>query len=295
MCKILRLWWLLFLVFLCGVGHTEAYVEPRALPIYANWVFSGELHNEHGDKYGYFFQVQRDGDQFHSTSALFEAQSQQIILFDESNANIHDSVAYNWQIGHAFIRFNPINDSWVFGIKTEDKKGFNFKVDMLQGASINPVVYELRPGLKLSVSQTSRLNGHIQTGSDEQFVTAKNAWLRQIWLVDRQHKSYAFTGALCRFDDSSGLYFVKILHSTHKAISGWYNPQGVVSNISAPIKIAQDKAGHWHLGVTAASKHLVFSISNLMRHDAIIAGFVLGGKIPGFCLLTDELIGGGLI
>ena len=263
-------------------------------PIHANWVFSGLVTNESGDTYGYFFQMQRDGDQFHSISALFDAQTKQVILLDESEALIHDTIPYNWHVGRAFMRFNPINDSWIFGLKTQDKKGFNFKVDMLTRSGTLPVVQNLRPGVQLLVNQTSHLNGHIQAGADskEQFVTAKNAWFRQIWLAEHLDKSYPFTGVLCRFNDGSGFYSVNITESDtlRGTIAGWSDEQGLSTAISQFINVKQDSEGHWNIRIASPRLHLV--LSDFIKKNSVIAGFVAEEKTPTFCILTNEVIGG---
>lgn len=212
----------------------------------ASWVFSGVVSNEDGETYGYFFQMQRDGEQFHSIAALFNAENNHVVLLDESNAQITNPMSYKWHVGQAFLRFNPINESWVFGLKTADNKGFNFKVDLLQEAENIPMTQDLRPGVELIVTQTGRLNGHIQTEQNkEQFVTAKNAWFRQLWLNGQQASTHTFTGVLCRFDDGSGFYSANMVavDAFRGALAGWNTAQGLPSVVSQFISVKQDAKG----------------------------------------------------
>lgn len=261
---------------------------------HANWVFSGLVTNESGDNYGYFFQIQRAGTQFNTLAALFDAQTKKVIVIDESQATITDPATQNWHVGHAFLRFNPINDSWIFGLQTQDKKGFNFKVDMLKEPENNPVAQNLRPGVELLVSQTSRLNGHIQIGdeSKEQFVTAKNAWFRQISLTEPPSKGHPFTGVLCRFNDGSGFYSVNMIEpdALRGAIAGWQDGQGISGMMSQFINITQAPEGPWHIRLASPSLHLI--LSDFIKQDPVVAaGFVADATSPGFCMLSKGLIG----
>lgn len=278
------------------------YAEEAALPngylptesMHANWVFSGVVTNEDGERYGYFFQMQKDDDQLHAIAALFDGQSNQLLLLDEDQATIKEPMAYKWHVGRAFLRFNPINDSWIFGLKTEDKKGFNFKVDMLKQSEKAPVVQALRPGVELLVSQTSQLNGHIQVGKDskEQFVTAKNAWFRQIWLTGHQDKNHPYTGVLCRFNDGSGFYSVSMVapDALRGAVAGLSNAQGIPSAVSQFTTVKQSpEGGPWHIRIASPSLHLV--LSDFIKQNSVIAGFITEGKRPGFCMLNKDMIG----
>ena len=273
-------------------------IEPLPLdPIHANWAFSGVVTSESGENYGYFFQMQRDGDEFHTIAALFDGQNKQPILLDESQAVISQPTPYNWHVGRAFLRFNPINDSWIFGLKTEDKKGFNFKVDMLKQDDTIPAALDLRPGVELLVNQTSHLNGHIQAGKDskEEFVTSKNAWFRQVWLKENQEKSQPFRGVLCRFNDGSGFYSVNMLEADalRGAVAGWRNEEGISAVMSQFINVKQDVKGPWHIRVASPSLHLV--LSDFIEKNSVIAGFITEGKAPGFCMLSNGVLGGKVV
>lgn len=286
------------ILLVAGYVYAEATtIQNSFLPTdsaHANWVFSGLVTNESGDNYGYFFQLQRNGLQFNSLAALFDAQSKTVILLDESEATISDPATYDWHVGHAFMRFNPINDSWIFGLQNNDKKGFNFKVDMLKEPANNPVAQELRSGVELLVSQTSRLNGHIQIGgeSKEQFVTAKNAWFRQLSLTEQPSKGHPFTGVLCRFNDGSGFYSVNMNESDalRGAVAGWQDGQGISAMMSQFINIQQAPEGPWHIRIASPSLHLI--LSDFIKQDpTVAAGFVAEGTAPGFCMLSKGLIG----
>jgi hypothetical protein len=250
--------------------------------------------NENGEKYGYFFQMRREGNQFHAITALLDEQSKSLMFLDEEAEIIQDNLSYDWHVGHAFLRFNPINDSWIFGLKNKDKKGFNFKVDMAKEDDRAPVSQKLRDGVELLVSQTSRLNGHLNVGEggEEQFVTAKNAWFRQVWLSEKQKTTHPFTGVLCHFNNGSGFYSANMTESDaiRGAVAGWRDGEGLSAVMSQFINIKQTPEGAWHINIAAPDLHLV--LSNFIQKKSIVAaGFVEQGKSPGFCMVSKETVG----
>ncbi len=263
--------------------------------LHANWAFSGVVTSESGENYGYFFQMKRDGEQFHAMAALIDGQTKALVVLEESDAILHDISSYNWHVGRAFLRFNPINDSWIFGLQNHEKKGFNFKVDMLKQTENIPVTQDLRQGVELLVSQTSHLNGHVQVGDarQEQFVTANNAWFRQVWLSDTQAKVYPFTGVLCRFNDGSGFYSVNMHESDalRGAVAGLRDEQGTPTLISQFINVKQEnEKGPWHIRIASPSLHLVMT-DFFQKNTVVAAGFVAKGTMPGFCMVSKDEIG----
>ena len=276
---------------------SDAEVSDKFLPTnasFAHWVFSGVAMSAEGERFGYFFELQRDGNKLHATAALLDGDSKQVLLFDEGDAFVGDSTPYHWRVGRAFLRFNPINDSWIFGLKAKDKKGFNFKVDMLQQPESIPIAQDLRPGVELIVSQTNHLNGHLQVESSgkEQFVTAKNAWFRQIWLTGRQDKKHLYSGVLCRFNDDSGFFSVNTSDrdALQGAVAGWRDSKGLAVAMSQFVSVKEEpKDNSWHIRMLSPSLHLI--LSNVVKQDAIVAGFVTNDKAPGFCVLSNDILG----
>ncbi len=275
---------------------TESVEREGFLPsvsAHANWAFSGMVTNESGEQYGYFFQMQRRGNDFHVVSALLDAQTKALILMDEGDARLPEPERNNWHVGRSFLRFNAINNSWVFGLKTADKKGFNFKVDMLNQLEHNPVTQGLRAGLDVIVSQTGQLNGHIRTGVDgkEQFVAAKSAWFRQIWLSNQQTTSHQLNSILCRFNDGSGFYSMNMLEpdAVRGAVAGWFDAQGISSAMSQFINVKETSDGLWQINVSSPSLHLV--LADAIKQPSVIAGFVTEHDQQGFCVLNKDAMG----
>lgn len=293
--KLIRLC-ICLLVLFSNVAYSEEELSQQGLfPIdasHVNWVFSGVVTNENNEEFAYFFQMQRDNDQFHVVTALFDIQNKRLLSFEEAAEKVAEPILNNWQVGRAFLRFNPINDSWVFGLKTKNKEGFNFKVDMLGRSEKTPAVQDLRPGVELIVTQTGHLNGHFQAGIDskEQFVTTKKSWFRQVWLTEKQDKDHPFSGLLCRFNDGSGLYSVSMHEkdAISASVSGSCDEQGIPMLMSQFINVEEAQDGLWHIKIATPKKHWV--LDDVIKQSSVVAGFVTEGNRQGFCMMTENVL-----
>lgn len=295
----IRMSWLILTMTLLVSSHSNATVipsveQPKFTPIeskQATWVFSGIVSTDNGDNYGYFFQMQRENNHFHAMAALLDEQSKALIFSEDSVADLDElNKPLNWQVGRAFLRFNAINDSWIFGVKPRDHFGFNFKVDMLKQFASQPSMHHLRSGVTMMVTQTSELNGHILTGmSDtEQFVRSNDAWFRQVWQDEDDTKSHAFSHVLCRFNDGSGFYSANLHEPDAQsgAVAGWFNSKGIRQSMSQFIQVAQNQQGSWH--IKARSPKMDLAMNAPTQVSSVIAGFVDGTANSGFCMVTPS-------
>ncbi len=288
------------LVFLLLVVFGQALAEepesPHFLPTTstdASWVFSGVVSNEQGEQYGYFFQMERKGDKFRSHAALFDVQTKHLILQDEGEAELTKSPSNRWYVGHAFLQFNPINDSWVFGVKKADKTGFNFKVDMLKPAEALPAGQDLRPGVGVLVSQAHSLNGHIYTpnGAKEEFVTAKHAWFRQMAVTEKRADSPPVKGILCRFSDDSGFYSVNLpaADAIRGAMTGRFDAEGIPAPMSQFVHVEALSDEKWTIRVPSPNQKV--TVSHFLKASQVVAGIAeVEGRV-GFCVLSEDTVG----
>lgn len=268
---------------------------PHFLPAdeqHVHWAFTGEVSDEEGGQYGYFFQMDREGSHFHSQAALFDAQTKAMLFSDESEAAIDVSKQYQWRVGHSFMRFNPINDSWIFGVKNKDHQGFNFKIDMASSLDKPTRTQVLRPGVSVLVGQTNLLNGHIQLGVNkkEQFVTAKHAWFRQTWTTASQTTDHAINGVLCRFDDGSAFYSVNLpeLDALRGAWAGWFDSNGAPASMSQFVHVTTSpNTEEVDIRIPSPERHVLLSLG--LKKSSVMAGFVMG-KSPGFCMISEDKI-----
>ena len=164
---------------------------------------------------------------------------------------------------------------------------------MLNQPEHNPVAQDLRAGIEFIASQTGQLNGHVQLGlpNSDQFVTAKNSWFRQIWLTNNQEKPHPLTCVLCRFNDGSGFYSMNMLEAdtTRGAVAGWYDPMGASLVMSQFTEVKQDLDGVWHIRIASPKVHLV--LSDILKQDTVVAGFVSEKDKQGFCMLNKGAVG----
>ncbi|KTD67303.1 MULTISPECIES: hypothetical protein [Legionella] len=278
-----------------GVLATE--IKPAALqpvqsidPTVGSWTFSGMVENESGDKYGYFFEMQRQGADFHTKAALIDGETNKLVFFYEDKEKIGQTTPLDWHVGYSFIRYNPINDSWIFGVKAADKKGFNFKVDMLKQANNNETLV-LRPGVKFQVLQTSQLNGHLRIDDKEQFVTGNKAWFGKLALNDEQKDDHEINTTFCRLNDDNGFYSANLKEkdATSAAVAGWLDPSGNKVKMSQFISLKPLENDQCMLRIGLPKLNLKL-INSLKANDSLshtVAGFSKDSR-GGFCFVTQQ-------
>ncbi|KTD61401.1 hypothetical protein [Legionella spiritensis] len=261
-----------------------------------DWTFSGAVTNESGERYHFYFQLQRRDSQYQALAVLIDDKSKELVFYEKSEEQLQVSDNKQWQIGRAFLRFNPINNSWVFGIRSKEQKGFNFKVDTLELADSTSVKkQEIRDGIELLISRTGRLNGHLQTGADskEQFVTAPKIWFRQIWTSKPQTSEHLVTAVLCDFNEKGGLYAVNIKEedAARASVAGWYDANSKAVRMSQFVSVKEEKDKTWKIHVALPKTTLL--VMNLLpaleNRYGLVAGFINKG-IPGFCAISRHNI-----
>ena len=262
----------------------------------ADWTFSGMVTNESGERYHYFFQIQRNNTRYHGIATVIDAQKKSVVIYEESSTLIEQPELTHWQVGNLFLRFNPINNSWVFGVKNKGKKGFNFKVDML-GLSTTQLSKKqiLRTGVELLVSQTGRLNGHLQTdeGNKEEFITAKKAWFRQVWVSKPQIFKHPLTAVLCEFNDGSAFYSVTLPEPDvlRGSVAGWRDEEGKSKTMSQFVTVGEEKDNLWQIRIPSPKASLSFlnMLEELSENHELVVG-LNNGAMPGFCAISQDEI-----
>lgn len=276
-------------VFAKEVKQVELAVPPAQSTV-GSWTFSGLVTTESNDKYGYFFTISRQVSDFHVKAALIDGQTNELVFFYEGEEKLENPTSFDWHIGLAFIRYNPINESWVFGVKTEEKKGFNFKVDLLKQANTDTESLVLRPGVNLQALQTSQLNGHVQIDDKEQFVTGNKTWFGKLVLNDAQKEAHDINTLFCRLNDDNGFYSANLKEkdATSAAVAGWFDPMGKKVKMSQFITITPLKDDQSTIKV--AWPKLSLSLMNTLKSDKLthsIAGFSKGTR-GGFCYMAKQ-------
>lgn len=275
---------------------SEASVFAPIDSVEASWTFSGIALSENGANYPYVFQVDRNNNEFHATAIIVDSLNKETRIIENSDAHIDSPENFNWQIGQAFLRYNPINSSWIFGVAKPNKQGFNFKVDMLNQPKHGTLAQKLDHGLDLMVLQTGQLNGHLVMSDEDkgQFVSARNAWFRQVGVLKKDSLiGDQLNGILCSFMDGSGLYALSMLNG--KAISasivGQYDASLKPTPISQFIGLLQPAKGAWHIKIVAPKLDL--ALNDLIKQNKTVAGFVQQEEKQGFCMLSETQFDGG--
>lgn len=267
----------------------------------ANWVISGTVTNESGERYHYFFQIQANNNSYQGVATLIDAQTKHVLLYEEGKSPMEDAKAEvtKKQAGKLFLRFNPISNSWVFGVKHKGLargKGFNFKIDMLETADAalsHSKEQALREGIVSLINQTGRLNGHINIDESqkEEFVTAQKAWFRQIWLTKPQASTHALTAILCQFNDGGALYSLALpeMDTLRASIAGRRGADGEVLPISQFVTAKEGKDNIWKIQIPLSKASLIFEnlLSQMNDKKKLVVGMT-SGKASGFCAVNKE-------
>jgi hypothetical protein len=256
-----------------------------------NWVFSGIVNNDKGDQYAYFFQIEQQADVLKSAVVMIDMQSNQPIFEEEAQEMVSAHALNHWEVGSAFLDFNPITGSWVFGLRTKEKEGFNFKIDMMNLDSTTVLEERLRPGLKVSLNQVKALNGHIYLSKKpDQFVTARYAWMRKITISPQtiQRGPHFLSGLLCHFDDDSGFYSVKLpdVDALQGALAGRFDGQGQMHPMSQFIQVEKTAAGVWSIESVLPQYHFV--LSHLVELRLMTVGLIEQQQKHGACLVSQN-------
>jgi hypothetical protein len=288
--------WVVITIFylLSSYSHTFASEAPSeiylpSLAINAAWTFSGIVTNENGESYGYYFRMERLKGQLSAIATVYKQETQEIVLQEKATAVLVEAEnKHNWKAEGIFLKFNPINGDWIFGVKSKEKTGFNFKVDMLSLVPGHLEYRRLTPNINMIITQTSHLNGHLHlsTGEKEQFVTAKNAWFSELAYKNPDMVATPFSEVLCRFADGSGFYSVQVKEDRLKnEVNISHDAEGKKKNLGL-VGVSQNEKG-WQISLSSKNK---LNLDHPLTTEHAIAGFVDQEQQLGFCLLVQDSV-----
>ncbi|HAF87549.1 MAG TPA: hypothetical protein DCG13_03180 [Legionellales bacterium] len=261
----------------------------------ASWAFFGRVNNENGEKFQYFFQIQRQGQQLDGVAAIVDVQKRSLLLYEKGQGIIEGKTSSHWQAGHLFLQFNSITNSWVFGLNSAEKKGFNFKVDMLGSVDENYTKEQrLQKDLHVLLNQTGRLNGHLQFGASatDVFVTAKQSWFEQIWTNEPQSFNHPLTSVICEVNDESFYNISKPeKDSLQASISSWYDKNNELQVMSQFMSLKQKNAEKYTIELV--SPKLTLNLQNMLpsmpKNQEIILG-LLEKPLEGACVIAKNTL-----
>lgn len=170
-----------------------------------NWYLSGFVETEQGERFGYYFIVVRQGEHFHYYSEIINMQAKKVVyrFSEHETIPLETRQGINFKIGHGFLRYNDINDSWIFGV--DDKEGFNLRVESLYAGEYN--ISHLH-SISFYTLQSRRVNGQLTFDNKTEFVTSTNSWVAHQW-QNGKDEQITLQRLLCRFTDNQGLMLVR--------------------------------------------------------------------------------------
>lgn len=276
------------------VAASVQAAEIRLIPLEpanAYWLFTGVVNSEAGDRYAYVFQLEKKDQELRLQSALFDEHLKERIFFYEASAKVQEEPELKWKIGRAFLNHNLITDSWTFGVKTKEGKGFNFKIDMLKQEADQKDIHALRKGLMYWVRETTQLNGHLQgvSAEAEQFVTADKSWFVKSWLSQEQKDSHLVEGIFCRMNDKSRFYSINLREEDAKraTMAAWFDPQGNEVKMSQFMMIANKDNKEFTVRLSLPKVKLSWMNLLTAESSTMMAGFFYEDQ-KGFCLIADQ-------
>jgi len=259
----------------------------------SSWTFVGVASNEENERYYYYFQLIQQARMRTVQVLLVDAQNknkQEYFLKEEKSA---PETLSSLQAGRAFLRFNAINNSWIFGLKNKNGEGFNFRVELLKQSEEADNEKDIAKGVHLEVTNIRRMNGHVRWGKNkkEEFVTADQNWYRNIVVQDAKVFHSTIQGVFCFLNDGARFYSVKLPLEKAKSASEirWWDPEGKSRRVS---QFLQQKVMDGKILLSLKVPAIRLTVEDLLWQPSpaniLQAGFVsTADKSSGFCFIDQ--------
>lgn len=270
----------------------DSYLHPKAKR--ESWYVSGLVENDSGKQYGYYFAVLREKEQFESFANIIDLKNGRVMLTakDASAVALGQRLGINLKIQDAFLRYNDINDSWVFGL--DKSPGFNLRLESLEHGSYHVSHLENTSFYSL---QSKRVNGQLTLDGKNEFVTATNAWLTHQW-SDKVNQSFTLQRLMCRLLDGQGLMLVRGYKNNDVVfdLATLLEANGVSRPISQFSLVSQSNPSLWTVSVLSPKMqfHVETSDPQKIVRDTEINYLYPGlvkdkdNKVTGYCLISKE-------
>lgn len=270
----------------------DSMLHPAAS--HESWYLSGFVENEDAERFAYYFVVTRVKEKFSYFTQITSMQTGDEVYKSSAQETLSMATrqGINLRIGNGFLQYNDINDSWVFGVESND--GFNLRVESrpMKAQAINYLnqvsFYNL---------QSKRVNGQLSKSNKAEFVTATNAWISHQWRNPKPQKDLAVERLLCRFLDNQGVMMVRASQAGEVVFSlaDLLDPAGQSHPVSQFSLITQIEPSLWNVKLVAPKMR--FSVKtqppfNLKENYAstdYYLGLVQGAdKNAGSCMIIKE-------
>lgn len=296
----------LLLLFFCPLAQAQ---EPITFPKnHAShpeqplevWSFTGEAETEDGNKYAYMYQLKRTHEMLRVFANIVNLNTQKEVLRYKhkrkiSATSLSESEPIQWKVGKAFMKYNAISDSWLFGI-LNDENGFNFRLKGVRNYVLNGKEGYLVQGkdtknFEASYSaQSMNINGHLTLDGKSIFVTGKNSWFEHRWgMVLSRHNATKYALITCRFNDNTGLMLYEWFGSEDfwpvRLKTGTYqnalDKKILVSNFSL---IKSTKTQHWLISIPALKINISAATDTIPEYDVI----QVKNNKEGYCFVSEK-------
>ncbi len=240
--------------------------------------------------------VQSEDKHFINTVTVMDMKSNQLVFEDrnEETIDLKGRQGIHFRVGSAFLRYNNINHSWVFGV--DKPQGFNLRLEALK-----PGPYPVNHLNKYSFYsiQSMRVNGELAVGGKSQFVVAKNAWLTHEWGQKLQTHTL-LQRLLCRLDDGRGLMVFRAYDKQNVSydLATLLEATGQSKPVSQFSLISQASPKLWQVSLIAPK--MSFQIKTTMpqkinRRNELLylyPGVIYeeGDASKGYCLISRDTI-----
>lgn len=259
----------------------------------SSWIFTGMATNEAEDRYYYYFHLQQQKDVSTAKVILVDAQSKKQLRYYIQEADTAENDNSEWQVGRAFLRFNVINNSWIFGLKSKNNEGFNFRVELLKQSEDADNEKELAAGLRMKILNAKRMNGHLRWGADkkEEFVTAELNWYQNITQMENELQGKPLQNVFCFLDNGNHFYSVTLPLNKARSASQiqWRDAEG--KTVTASQFLQQKIMNNDRIRLTLKVPKTQLFVEDMVDHEvgSLQAGFAtIAGKSAGFCFM-DQL------
>lgn len=262
-----------------------------------SWYIAGLVENDGGFHYGYYFVVLREGEVFNVFANIMDLKTGKLVFSEkeESHISIGERLGINLKMKDAFLRYNDINDSWVFG--WDKSPGFNLRLESLAHGEYRISHLD---GVSFYSLQSKRVNGQLTIGEKNEFVTAKNAWLTHEWSDQLSH-DLMIQRLMCRLYDGRGLMLMR-----------GYKEKKVTFDLALLLEANGDNAPVSQFSVVSQANPSLWDVSLLspkirfkietptpqaMKHDHEVAYFYSGlvrstdNQVEGYCLISKDEMG----
>ena len=278
-----------------GISALNSHeLDNNSVNLHSSWTFAGLASNEDKQVYYYYFQLGFNESMTSVQVLLVDAINKRQIRYFLKQKKSKTQDLSHWEVGRAFLRFNAINNSYVFGLKNKASQGFNFRVELLNSTEQDDNEKELSKGIRLKVVNPKQMNGHIRWGksSQEEFVTADVNVYRDLSKEAHSPLTAALEGVFCFLNDGNRFYSVQLHDEKAKSASQtqWITPQGEARLVSQFIQIEHLQDTHTQLGLEIPKTQLTIDDTLLQPEGRphLRAGCAFNkNKIVGFCYFDN--------